>query len=159
MVQLWELDKRITAFDERIDARLQIQCYLPTHCPDRWRGPKTATAIVAAVSIRMTSRMAVISPRGWGWFPGSIPAAIKNSSLGISKRGDRHLRTLLVHGARAVLRTAPTKHDKKHAWAQALQARRGSNRAIVAIANKMARVIWSLLASGQSYRKQYNKSN
>ncbi len=64
-----------------------------------------------------------------------------------------HLRTLLIHGARAVLRTAPTKHDKKHAWALALQARRGINRAIVAMANKMARVIWALLASGQSYQK------
>jgi transposase len=73
--------------------------------------------------------------------------------LGISKRGDRHLRTLLIHGARAVLRTAPSKHDTKHAWALALQARRGANRAIVAIANKMARVIWSMLASGQPYHK------
>ncbi|ARL61513.1 hypothetical protein BOC52_35825 [Burkholderia pseudomallei] len=39
------------------------------------------------------------------------------------------VRTLLIHGARAVLRTAPTKHDKKHAWALALKARRGANRA------------------------------
>ncbi|MBY4868631.1 IS110 family transposase [Burkholderia sp. Bp9017] len=84
-------------------------------------------------------------------FDRRIDAVFKASET--CQRGDRHLRTLLIHGARAVLRTAPTKHDRKHTWALTLQARRCANRAIVAIANKMARVIWSMLATGQSYQK------
>jgi transposase len=72
--------------------------------------------------------------------------------MGITKRGDKYLRTLLVHGARAVLRTAPKKNDQKHLWALQLAARRGAAKAIVAIANKMARVIWVLLAKKEEYR-------
>jgi hypothetical protein len=61
---------------------------------------------------------------------------------------------LLIHGARAVLRTAPTKHDRKHAWALALQARRRASRAIVAIANQMARVICRWLRPASRTGKQ-----
>ncbi len=57
-----------------------------------------------------------------------------------------------VHGARAVLRTAPKKSDAKHAWALEVASRRGASKAIVAIANKMARVIWLLLAKKEEYR-------
>ncbi|MBF3900174.1 transposase, partial [Burkholderia pseudomallei] len=111
------------------------------------------TAIVAAVSDPKDFRNGRHFAAWLGLVPRQSSSGDRTHLLGISKRGDRHLRTLLIHGARAVLRTAPTKHDKKHAWALALKARRGANRAIVAIANKMARVIWSMLATGQSYQK------
>ena len=72
--------------------------------------------------------------------------------MGISKRGDQHLRTLLVHGARAVVRTAAGKSDQFSQWVNALRERRGMNRAIVAVANKNARIIWALLAKNEEYR-------
>src|SRR5918995_3651000 len=72
--------------------------------------------------------------------------------LGISKRGDVYLRTLLVHGARATLRWVDTKQDDRNRWLKALIARRGKNRAAVALANKNARIIWALLAHNQEYR-------
>jgi len=71
----------------------------------------------------------------------------------ISKRGDQHLRTLLVHGGRAVVRTAVRKTDAKSQWVNALVERRGVTRAIVAVANKNARTIWALLAHGGSYQR------
>ena len=71
---------------------------------------------------------------------------------GISKRGDQHLRTLLVHGARAVVRTSARKADARSQWVKGLVERRGTNRAIVAVANKNARIVWSLLARGEDYR-------
>ncbi|MNN61356.1 hypothetical protein D3C81_1765850 [compost metagenome] len=70
---------------------------------------------------------------------------------GISKRGDRYLRTLLIHGARAVLRYVAGKTDRRSCWLQQLIARRGYNCAAVALANKNARVIQVLLAKDLEY--------
>src|SRR5947207_14817224 len=72
--------------------------------------------------------------------------------MGISKRGSQHLRTLLVHGARAVVRTAVRKTDSRSIWVNQLRQRRGYNRATVAIANKNARIVWAVLTSGEPYR-------
>ena len=71
--------------------------------------------------------------------------------LGISKRGDVYLRNLLIHGARAVLRTLEHKEDRTSRWAKALTARRHSNVAIVAMANKMARVAYAVMTTGKPY--------
>jgi transposase len=153
MDQLCELDKRIAGFDERINAVFKSSTTCQRIAQIEGVGPKTATAIVAAVSDPRDFKNGRHFSAWLGLVPRQHSSGDRTQLFGISKRGDRHLRTLLIHGARAVLRTAPTKHDKKHARALALQARRGANRAIVAIANKMARVIWSLLASGQSYQR------
>jgi transposase len=72
----------------------------------------------------------------------------------ISKRGDGYIRTLLVHGARAVLRNAPRKTDRLSRWATEVMRRRGPNVAAVALANKMARISWALLARGERYQPQ-----
>jgi transposase len=72
--------------------------------------------------------------------------------LGISKRGDRYLQKLLIHGARAVVRTVDGKQDGRSRWLQGLIGRRGKNRAGVAQANKTARIAWVLLAKGERYR-------
>ena len=71
--------------------------------------------------------------------------------LGISKRGSQHLRSLLVHGARSVVRTASGKTDPFNKWVNQLHGRRGFNRATVAVANKNARIIWAVLRSGEAY--------
>ena len=70
--------------------------------------------------------------------------------LGITKRGDRYLRTLLIHGARSALRQC--KGDARNGWARRISAERGPNVAAVALANKNARVLWALLARGDRYR-------
>ena len=72
--------------------------------------------------------------------------------LGISTRGERYLRKLLTHGARATLRWVDTTCDDRSQWLRALSARQGKNRAAVAWANKNARIVWALLAHNQEYR-------
>ncbi len=71
--------------------------------------------------------------------------------LGISKRGDRYLRTLLIHGARAVL----TNDKSPPEWAVRLAERRPFNVATVALANKTARTIWALLAHDRAYQADF----
>lgn len=70
----------------------------------------------------------------------------------ISKRGDAQLRALLVHGARAVVRHADRKTDPLSQWIQQVKARRGYNKAVVALANKLARIAWVIIARGETYR-------
>lgn len=72
--------------------------------------------------------------------------------LGISKRGDRYLRSLLVHGARAVVRQADHKDDRLSRWIQRLKAQRGYNKATVALANKLARIGWAVLRHQRDYQ-------
>jgi transposase len=72
--------------------------------------------------------------------------------LGISKRGDRYLRMLLIHGARSALRTVERRRDPRSLAISRLKARRGPNVAAVALANRNARVLWALLRTGQAYR-------
>jgi transposase len=79
----------------------------------------------------------------------------KERLLGISKGGDTYTRTLLIHGARAVLLRVKTKTDKQSKWLSGLLSRRGYNKAAVALANKTARVAWALIRSGGSYNKNH----
>jgi transposase len=75
--------------------------------------------------------------------------------LGISKRGDTYLRTLLIHGARAVIRVADRKVDHADSWLARLIGRRNKNIAAVALANKNARIVWALLAHDRGYQSGY----
>jgi hypothetical protein len=70
---------------------------------------------------------------------------------GISKRGDAYIRTRLIHGARAVLRTAANKHDPRSRWVVGVSQRRHRDIAAVALANKNARIAWALLTRGGHY--------
>jgi transposase len=70
----------------------------------------------------------------------------------ITRAGNRYLRTLLIHGARAALRHAPQRNDPLSRWTVALVERRGKNKAAVALAAKNARMIWAMLARGEHYR-------
>ena len=115
-------------------------------------GPLTATAIVAGMGDPQVFK----SGRSYAASVGLVPR--QNSSGGttrlgsITKRGDRYLRTLLVHGARAYLRVVEKKTDGKAAWAKGLKARRHVNVAAVALAAKHARIAWAMLARGTEYR-------
>ena len=71
--------------------------------------------------------------------------------LGISKRGDRYIRTLMIHGARAVLARAHGKQDARSQWIGRMRERRHPNVVAVALANKNARIVWSVLSRGDDY--------
>ena len=75
--------------------------------------------------------------------------------FGISKRVDRYLRTLMIHGARAVLSKAGGKEDRRSQWIGRMRERRHPNVVAVALANKNARIAWSLLSREQEYRPDH----
>lgn len=92
-----------------------------------------------------------------GLVPRQYSSGGKNKLLGISKRGDAHVRTFLIHGSRAVLRSMksgrkPLGDGAKTDWLTDLVERRGHNRASVALANKMARAAWTMVVTGAEYR-------
>lgn len=114
-------------------------------------GMLTATALVATMGEATSFK----SGREFAAFVGLVPKQSgtggKVKLLGISKRGDTYLRTLLIHGARAVMFKARDKGE----WSEALLQRRPANVAIVALANKMARTAWAILAHDREYQKGY----
>jgi transposase len=77
--------------------------------------------------------------------------ADKNKLGGISKRGDAYLRRLLVSGGHAVLRTIDRRTDRGALWLRELKERKGWNRAAIALANKNARIVWSMLVTGETF--------
>ena len=115
-------------------------------------GPITASATYAAAGDGKEFQNGRHFSAWMGLVPGQHSTGGKTVLLGISKRGNAYLRTLYIHGARAVLRHSAHKTDRFSRWAQALLARRGHNRACVAVANKIARIAWVILAKGESYR-------
>lgn len=117
-------------------------------------GLLTATAAVATMGDAKTFK----SGREFAAFLGLVPRQSGTGGrvklLGISKRGDVYLRTLLIHGARSVIQ-----HQKNNApWLEKLLLRRPGNVVAVALANKMARTIWALLAHDRTFEKDYAAS-
>jgi transposase len=114
-------------------------------------GLLTATAAVAAMGDAKAFRSGREFAAWIGLVPGQTGSGGKVRLLGMSKRGDTYLRTLLIHGARAVLRHAKSPSP----WLQQLSQRRPPNVVIVALANKIARTIWAVLAHECAYDKDH----
>jgi len=115
-------------------------------------GLLTATALVAAVGDARAFKNGRQMAAWVGLVPRQISSGGKARLVGITKRGDRYLRTLLIHGARVIVTCAERQKRPAHQWLNAVRERRGKQRAYVAQANKNARVAWAVMTSGQSYR-------
>ena len=146
-----DLDRRNASFDKKIECVFRASEDCQRIARIKGVGPKTATAVIAAIGdgseFKNGRHLAV-----WvGLVPRQHSSGQRTVLLGISKRGSQHLRSLLVHGARSVVRTASGKTDPFNTWGNQLHGRRGFNRATVAVANKNARIIWAVLRSGEAY--------
>ena len=117
-------------------------------------GPLTASALAASIGDARNFKNGRQLAAWLGIVPKQHSTGGKPTLLGISKRGDAYLRTLLIHGARAVIRAAERKPDADP-WLRQLLARRNKNVAAVALANKNARTIWALLAHDREYQANY----
>lgn len=91
-----------------------------------------------------------------GLVPKQHSSGGKNNLLGISKRGDPYLRTLLIHGARAVMRTNKDKKTPLADWIRRIEVSRGKNKAVVALANKLARIGWAILKYDSHYEYEFD---
>lgn len=114
-------------------------------------GKITATAILGTVPSASDFRSGRHLSAWLGLVPRQNSSGGKQSLSGITKRGDVYLRSLLVHGGRAVVRVAANKTDKRSLWVVEKSKTRGKNKAAVAVANKNARVIWKILKTEEIY--------
>ncbi|MFZ1120817.1 MAG: IS110 family transposase, partial [Candidatus Binataceae bacterium] len=150
---LRELERRIAALTRRIEraAKDDERCARLMEVPGV--GALISSALVATVGNAREFKRGRELGAYLGLTPRQHSSGGKTVMLGISKHGDRYLRTLLIHGARALLyRQGRGRAHPRAAWAARLVARRGPNVAAVALANHNARVLWALLSRGDGYR-------
>ena len=121
-------------------------------------GPITASALVATIGDAKQFKNARQLAAWLGPVPRQHSSGGKPMLLGISKRGDGYLRTMRVHGARSVVRVTERRAGEAQSWLVQLIGRRHKNVATVALANKNARIVWALLATGQHYQSDYSPS-
>jgi transposase len=151
--RLCTLDAEITRYNARI-AQLAAQsevCQRLACVPGV--GPLTVTAFVAAVHDPGAFKNGRHCAAWLGLVPTQHGTGGKTVLGGVSKRGNQYLRRLLLQGAMAVLRRLEGETDARSVWLQQLRARRGTQVAAVALANKNARVLWALRATGEVYRQ------
>jgi len=151
---LKDIDKQVDEMDEKIQQWHRSSETSRKLAEIPGIGPITATALVASIG----NAKNFVNGRQLAAWLGLVPrqhsSGGKSVLLGISKRGDTYLRTLLIHGARAVIRFAENKPSTT--WLNKLLSRRNKNVAAVALANKNARVVWALLTrEEQRFRSDY----
>ena len=115
-------------------------------------GAITATALLASVGDPRQFKNGRQFAAWLGLTPRQYTTGGKIRLGRITKKGDAYLRTLLIHGTRAVLSTIKDKDDKLSLWAKALIERRGYKRAAVALAAKNARIVWAMMVRGEAYQ-------
>jgi transposase len=150
--RLADLDRQILDIERRLQdwMRLDVACKAIAAIPGV--GLLTATAAVATMGQARAFRSGREFAAWLGLVPGQTGSGGKVQLLGISKRGDTYVRTLLIHGARSVLF-----HSKKpNEWIKQMKKRRPVNVVTVALANKMARTIWAILAHDRPYEEHYH---
>ena len=139
-----ELDKEITRLANSNEVTRRLQQL-------RGVGPMVATALVATVGTGEQYRKGRQMAAALGLTPRQSSSGDKYRLLGISKRGDAYLRTLLIHGARAVVSQAKQRDDPLSRWATDIARRKHTNVAAVALANKTARMAWAMLRNDTDY--------
>jgi transposase len=136
--------ERLCKQDERAQRLLKVEGI----------GPLSATALVATVGNGQEFKNGRHLSAYLGLVPGHSASGGKTVMLPITKRGNRYLRTLLIHGGRSAVRAAQRRTDPRSSWINRLKELSGPNVAAVALANKNARIVWALLRYGQDYRPQ-----
>lgn len=150
--ELTELDDRIKQYDARIAQSAKEDERIKRLLAIEGIGPVVASALVSAVGDGKQFSKGRDMAAWLGLVPSQHSSGGKNRLGHISKRGDRYVRTLLIHGARAALKAAEHKTDGRSRWVTGLAKRRNKNIATVALANKNARIAWSILSKAETYR-------
>lgn len=134
-----QIDKRLAAMVKQNQQMLAVQAIPGV-------GPLTATALVATASDLSTFESGRQFAAWVGLTPRQVGTGGKTQQLGISKRGDTYLRSLLINGARAIV-----SRSLNNRWIEQLLKRRHFNVVVTALANKMARTVWAVLVKGKAF--------
>lgn len=148
-----ELTKKLAGIKEQLEkyAKQHPICQLVTTIPGV--GPLISTAAIAAVGDASRFKNGREFAAYFGLVPKHTGTGGKNVVLGTSKRGDRYLRLMLIQGAHVIARWASKKEDAYHSWCSRVVERRGKHKAVVAIANKNARIIWAVMKTQQPFNQ------
>jgi transposase len=156
---LWEdlirLDKRVDILDADIALIAKTDPVAKRLQQLRGVGPLIATALVASVGTGEQYAKGRQMAAALGLTPKQHSSGGKDRLLGISKRGDAYLRSLLIHGARSTLWHAKHKEDRLSRWMNDLSARRHPNVAAVALANKTVRMAWAMMRNESDYDPEF----
>lgn len=148
-----DLERRIGFVDKEIDTVFKQSEACQRIAKVKGIGPKTATAVIAAIGKGTEFKNGRHFAAWLGLVPHQHSSGDRQVLMNITKKGDKHLRTLLIHGALAVVRVATNNNDGYlNQWVNQLKERRGFNKTTVAVANKNARIIWSILHNETEYR-------
>lgn len=149
-----ELDRQVKQYDRDMEAltRALDPCRRLVTVPGV--GPMVATAFFATLGDAQHFKNGREASAFLGLVPRQHSSGERQQLLGITKRGDRYLRTLLIHGARSVVHRADSLPGSRGEWLRKLIERRGTQKATVALANKNARILWALMANGGTYAQE-----
>jgi transposase len=145
------LEKKIDSLEKKLGliSKQSQDCQLLMTIPGI--GLLSATALLATIGNPSVFKNGREFAAYLGLVPRQFSTGGKSTLLGISKRGDKHLRALLVHGARSVVRISDKHVDGRSQWITRLRERRGENVSAVAVANKNARTAWAVLTKKRPY--------
>jgi transposase len=157
--RLLEQVKQLDELVKRLELQIR-QCAAQDESAKRLQqvpgiGPITATALVAGLGDVSQFKDGRQVAAWLGLVPRQHSSGGKTVLLGITKRGDSYLRTLLVHGARSAILAAQRRKEGPPSWMSRLLERKHPNVACVALANRNARIVWALLAHKRDYEAQY----
>jgi len=152
--ELLELEQRIAPLSERITREANDNELCQRLQALDGVGPIIASAVTASVGDARVFRNGRQFAASFGLVPRQYSTGGKTRLGGISKRGDKYVRKLLIQGATVAVYHAARKQTPRAQWIQGLVKRCGKQKAAVAVANKNARIIWALMARGETYRAQ-----
>jgi transposase len=152
---LKELDRQVKEFEQEIIAWHRASELSRKLEKIPGIGPLAASALVASIADAHSFDNGRQVSAWLGLVPRQSSSGGKPTLLGMSKRGDTYLRTLLIHGARSAILAAKNKVDNTQGWLTELLKRRHPNIAAVALANKNVRTVWAILAHGREFKADY----
>ena len=149
--QWHELDAHLAWCDERIAAHANDNAAVKAAATLLGVGPVTASAVVATVGDFKQFKNGTQFGAWIGLTPRQHSSGGKSSLGGITKRGDTYLRSLLIQGAKSAVMTAHRRQDRISSWVVSLRERSGWQKAVVALANKNARILWAVMTRDEAF--------
>lgn len=146
-------DAQVDIYDKEIERISKVDVACQQIMEIEGIGPITASAMVATMGDAKVFKNGREVAAWLGLVPKQHSSGNTIRLSGISKRGDRYVRKLLINGGRTVVKNCENKTDKRNLWIADLKRRAGYNKTAVAVANKNARIIWAILTTGECYRK------
>jgi len=146
-----ELDRRIAAFDSEFAALARSDADARRLATIPGIGVLNATALLAAIGNGQSFTRGRDLAAWLGLVPRQITTGGKPRLVGITKRGNKYLRKLIIHGARSALPSLATSSTPLGGWLRGLMQRVHKNAVVVALANKLARIVWVVLRRGEEF--------